>query len=154
MPGYNAENGTGATLEQATGEWHQRLLRAESRQAAVRRRSRLCQRRIHQLRNRLTVLQADLGELEQQAAAALEASDRAHARALSGRIRERDATMHLAIRELQRLESRRRRLALLERCWGWRADQHRRTGTLRRRLVRTSSARRAVPVTGGAIRAR
>lgn len=144
----------GATLEQAASEWRQRLLRAESRQAAVRRRSRLCQRRIHQLRNTLTVLQADVSELEQQAAAALKASDREHARALSGRISEQDATMRLAIGELRRLESRRRRLALLERCWGWRAAQHRRAGTLRQRSLLVLRERRALPLTDRAIRAR
>lgn len=150
-----AENRTD-TLEEEAEQWRQRLLRAQSRRAAVRRRGRLCQRRIHQLRSTLTALQAELADLEQQAAAALETSDRERARTLSGRFREQDATVQVAVSELRRLESSRRRLALLEQCWGWRAGQHERTGALCRpsSLLPASRARRYASVTGGAIRAR
>lgn len=121
----------------------------------MRRRGRLSQRRIHQLRSTLTGLQADLGNLEQQAAEALQGRDRERARRLSARIREQDTTVRVAAGELRRMESRRRRLALLEQCWGWRADQHRRTGALgRQSSFSAGPGWRRTALTGGAIRER
>lgn len=114
------------SLAHARERWRQRVLAAEARLASVRRRLRLCRRAASQAATERAGLQADLGELEQQAAAALASRDERRALDLAGRIRSLDDRLQEQSRRVRRLTRRGQRLRQLEQRWQWRIEQHRR----------------------------
>ncbi len=114
------------SLAYARERWRQRVLAAEARLASVRRRLRLCRRAASQAATLRAELQADLGEREQQAAAALASRDERRALDLAERIRNLDGRLQEQSRRIRWLVRRAERLRQLEQCWQWRIEQHRR----------------------------